>query len=128
MVILRVLIVLFSLFFYLNASDNSNKYHIYKNLDYLDLSTNQVDKLKEVLIKYQIDYKKYHKKKKREEKKLKELILKDKFNDDTYEESLEEIYEELIKLETNFIENIHSILTPIQRRKFSKHFREWRVD
>ncbi|MGM0520061.1 MAG: hypothetical protein ACQERD_10505 [Campylobacterota bacterium] len=141
MKILKILILLFSITFsnLLLADDDydydkydehkyNKKHHIYKNLDYLNLNNQQIKKLKKVLIKYQKEYREFYKKNKKEEKKLKELIVSSHFDKDEYEESLEEIYEEKIELETDFIESIHSILTPKQRERFSLHFKEWRVE
>lgn len=131
MKILKILIVLFSIIYsnLIFADDDYNKkHHIYKNLDYLNLNNYQLKKLKKILIDYQEEYKEFYKKKKKEDKKLKELIASNHFDEDDYEESLEEIYEEKIELETKFIESIHSILTPKQRQKFSLHFKEWRVE
>ena len=104
------------------------KNHIHKNLDYLNLDDSQLEKIKDILIKYRKKYAKYTEKRVKEEAKLKELFKSEDFDEDKYEDILEEIIEDEIELETKMLKKIHSVLTPIQRDKFSFYLKEWRVE
>lgn len=133
MIRLKILVLLCSLFLALNlyASEDLNKKnhkHIYKNLDYLNLSASQYEDIKKVLIKYRKKYSKYYHKKEKEEKKLQQLFQKEHFDKDEYEEIIEEIHEEAIELEAKKLEKIHKILNAKQREQFSYYLQEWRVE
>ncbi|QKF83519.1 Spy/CpxP family protein refolding chaperone [Halarcobacter ebronensis] len=135
---LKILVVLCSLFLLtqLFASDHKyeheyeehNSTHIYKNLDYLQLSSQQTEEIKNILIKYRKKYAHYAQKRARKESSLKELFKKDSFDEKEYEEALEEIIEDEIELETKMLKKIHSVLSPKQREKFSYYLKEWRVE
>jgi len=133
MIRLKILALFCSLFLALNlyASENlneNNQKHIYKNLDYLNLTTSQYEDIKKVLIKYRKKYSKYYHKKEKVEKKLQKLFQKEYFDKDEYEEIVEEIYEEAIELETKKLKKIHKILNAKQRVQFSYYLQEWRVE
>jgi Spy/CpxP family protein refolding chaperone len=136
MIKLKILALLCSLFLLnsLYAEDyklNNHEYkkdHIHKNLDYLNLDKKQLEKIKDILIKYRKKYDKYSKKKTLKEQKLKELIKQENFDKEEYEEILEDIYEDAAELEAKVIKRIHSVLTVEQRKKFSYYLKEWRVE
>lgn len=104
------------------------KNHIYKNLDYLNLSEHQHKEMKEILIDYRKKYEKFYKKKDKKEKKLQELIKEEKFDKKEYENIVKEIDEKALELEIDTLEEIHSILSASQRARFSYYLREWRVE
>jgi Spy/CpxP family protein refolding chaperone len=124
--------LLFSNFLYADSYDKDyhqhKKNHIHKNLDYLNLNEEQLEKIKEILIKYRKEYDKYTKKRASKEQKLKELIQQQKFNKEEYEDTLEDIYEDAAEIETKVLKKIHSVLTSEQREKFSFYLQEWRVE
>ncbi|PLY10708.1 MAG: hypothetical protein C0626_03470 [Arcobacter sp.] len=133
MIRLKIFALLCSLFwaFTLYASEDvsqNNHNHIYKSLDYLNLSAAQYEDIKEVLIKYRKKYSKYYHKKEKEEKKLQQLFQKEYFDKDEYEEIVEEIHEETIELEAKKFKKIHEILNAKQRKQFSYYLQEWRVE
>lgn len=136
MIRLKILTLLCSLFllFSLHAdSDYKDKHinkknHIYKNLDYLELSQNQYRDIKEILKEYKKDYEKFNKKREKKEKKLQELISEDEFDKDKYEDIVKEIQEDAMALELKTLKKIHSILSPTQRKSFSYYLQEWRVE
>lgn len=133
MIRLKILVFLCSLFLSVNLYANkdltkNNQKHIYKNLDYLNLTTSQHEAIKELLIKYRKKYTKYYHKKEKEEKKLQQLFQKEYFDKDEYEEIVEEIHEEAIEIEAKKLEKIHKILNAKQRKQFSYYLQEWRVE
>ena len=53
MKILRIFLLLSSLFLFVNADDDDHKYkHSYKNLEYLELNSSQLEKMKDILKAY----------------------------------------------------------------------------
>ncbi|MDD3835862.1 MAG: Spy/CpxP family protein refolding chaperone [Sulfurimonas sp.] len=102
--------------------------HIYKNLDYLDLTQQQHHEMKEILLDYRKKYEKFYKKKAKMEGKLQELIKEEKFDKKEYEHIVKEMHEKALELEAETLQEIHSILSDTQRAKFSYYLWEWRVE
>ncbi len=106
----------------------ANGNHIYKNLDYLNLKTKQKKEIKDILVSYKDDFKEYYEKKAQAQKELKELMRDDNFSKIKYEDIAEEVAEEAIELEAELLDDIHKVLTPNQRKKFSRRLLEWRIE
>lgn len=133
MIKLKIFALLCSFFltFNLFASDYESKKsqnHIHKNLDYLHLTKEQQETIKELLISYRKKSSHYYEKKQKEEEKLQHLFQQEKFDDKEYEEIAEEIYEDAIELEIKTLKKIHAILNPKQRELFSYYLQEWKVE
>ena len=63
MKILKIFLILSSLFLFLNADDYKSKHkykHSYKNLEYLDLNKEQIKEIKDVLIEFKYKYKDFY--------------------------------------------------------------------
>lgn len=104
------------------------KDHIYKNLDYLDLSKQQHKEIKGIVVEYRKDYEKFYKKRQKLQKKLQELVREEKFDKEHYKQITKEIYEDAVELETKTLQKIHSVLSTSQRERFSYYLREWQVE
>jgi hypothetical protein len=129
MKILKIFLLLSSLFLFLNADDDKHKYkHSYKNLEYLELNSQQIEKMKENLIEFKHKYKDYYEYKEDQEHKLKNIIKSDIFDEKLYLEISSDIKIKASILEVEKIKNIHMILNEKQRDKFSKYLEEWEVE
>ena len=128
MKILKIFLLLSSLFLFLNASEDKHNRHSYKNLEYLDLDSEQIKKIKEVLIESKRKYKDFYEYKQAKEDKLKAIIEDSIFDEKLYLEILNELKVKSSLLEIEKIKEIHSILDEKQRKKFSKYFEEWEVE
>jgi periplasmic protein CpxP/Spy len=129
MKILKIFLLLSSLFLFVNADDDDHGYrHSYKNLDYLELNTQQTAKMKEILIEFKDQYKEFYEFKEKQEDRLKDILKDDIFNEKEYLAILNEIKSKASLLEVQRMKNIHNILNEKQRKKFSKYFKEWEVE
>lgn len=133
MKILKIFLLLSSLFLFVNADDHKDdkkhKYeHSYKNLDYLELDDIQLKQMKSILIEYKYKYKVYYDYKEDQEKKLEEIMKSDSFDRDLYIQTLKKSKMASTILESEKMEKIHKILTPNQRKKFAKYLEEWEID
>ena len=94
MKILRIFLLLSSLFLFVNADDDHKKYkHSYKNFEYLELNKEQLKQMKDILIDFKHKYKDFY-----EYKDDKEDILEDIMEDKNFDEKL--YFETLIDLKT----------------------------
>lgn len=131
MKILKIFLLLSSLFLFLNADDDDghHKYkHSYKNLEYLELDSQQIERMKEILIDFKHQYKKFNEFKEDQEDRLKDIIKYDNFDEKEYLDILNEIKSKASNLEIQRMKKIHTILDEKQRKKFSKYFKEWEVE
>jgi periplasmic protein CpxP/Spy len=129
MKILKIFLLLSSLFLFLNADDDDHKYkHSYKNLEFLELNTQQIDNMKEILIDFKHQYKDFNEFKEEKEDRLKDIIKADSFDEKQYLEISNEIKSKASNLEIQRMKKIHTILDEKQRKKFSKYFKEWEVE
>ena len=74
MKILKIFLLLSSLFLFLNASDDKHNRYSYKNLEYLDLDSDQIKRIKDVLIESKQKYKDFYEYKQEKEDKLKDIL------------------------------------------------------
>ena len=129
MKILRIFLLLSSLFLFVNADDDDHKYkHSYKNLEYLELNKEQLKQMKDILIDFKHKYKDFYEYKDDKEDELKDIMKADIFDEKQYLEILNDIKTKASLLEIEKIKNIHTILDEKQRKKFSKYLEEWEVE
>jgi len=128
MKILKIFLLLTSLFLFSNASDDKHNKHSYKNLEYLNLNTEQLEKIKEVLIESKRKYKDFYEYKQAKEDKLKDIIENDVFDEKLYLEVLNDFKIKASLLEIEKMKKIHTILDEKQRKKFSKYLEEWEIE
>lgn len=134
MIRLKILTLICSLLlsFSLIADDDyehkHKKDHIYKNLDYLNLSKYQHKDVKEIVVEYREKYEKFYKNRQELEKRLQELLREEKFDKERYEQISKEIHKDAIELEAETLQKIHSVLSASQRERFSYYLREWQVE
>ncbi|MDD2895167.1 MAG: hypothetical protein PHG81_04030 [Aliarcobacter sp.] len=128
MKILKIFLLLSSLFLFLNASDDKHNRYSYKNLEYLNLNSEQLEKIKEVLIESKRKYKDFYEYKQAKEDKLKDIIENNIFDEKLYFDVLIDFKTKASLLEIEKMKNIHTILDEKQRKKFSKYLEEWEIE
>ena len=123
MKILRIFLLLSSLFLFVNADDDHKKYkHSYKNLEYLELNKEQLKQMKDILIDFKHKYKD-------DKEDILEDIMEDKnFDEKLYFETLIDLKTRAAKLEVEKMSKIHKILDEKQREKFADYLEEWEVE
>ena len=127
---LKILIVLCS-FIILSSSfaddDYDNDYkeqkhekkHISRSLEHLDLNKDQYKKIKEILLIYKKDYKKFYNFKSLKEEEIQNIMKNEIFDKEKYINIQDEVNKYLINIEVNKLKQIHDVLNSNQRRKFS---------
>ncbi|ADG94786.1 conserved hypothetical protein [Arcobacter nitrofigilis DSM 7299] len=137
MIKLKILTLLCSIIFTANLfadkyehheKNEEYKHHIYKNLDYLNLSETQLSKLKEILKEYKRESKRFYKFERKKEKELTQLIEKKDFDEITYGKILDEINQKSKEIEIKNLKKIHDLLDTTQKEKFSHFLKEWRIE
>ncbi|MDY0052420.1 MAG: hypothetical protein RBR65_07755 [Aliarcobacter sp.] len=129
MKILRIFLLLSSLFLFVNADDDDHKYkHSYKNLEYLELNSSQLEKMKDILIDFKHKYKDFYEYKDDKEDILEDIMEDKNFDEKLYFETLIDLKTRAAKLEVEKMSKIHKILDEKQREKFADYLEEWEVE
>lgn len=104
------------------------KHHSYKNLDYLDLSSQQSHQIRQILLQSKKSYQLFYKEKTTVESQLRKLLQEDVFNAKKYLSLKSSLYEKALELEVQKLSKIHRVLTQKQRKKFSYFLEEWEIE
>ncbi|PUE65751.1 hypothetical protein [Arcobacter caeni] len=129
MKILKIFLILSSLYLFLNADDGHKKYkHSYKNLDFLHLNSNQLEKIKTILIDFKKEYKEFYEYKEKQEDLLEDLIVNKEFDEKQYLKILTDIKIKSANLEVSRLKKIHAILDEKQREEFAQYLEEWEIE
>ena len=129
MKILKIFLILSSLYLFLNADDDHKKYkHSYKNLDFLHLNPTQLEKIKTILIDFKKEYKSFYEYKENQENLLKDLMEDKNFDEKQYLKIISDIKIKAAILEVERLKKIHAILDEKQREEFSEYLKEWEIE
>jgi hypothetical protein len=129
MKILKIFLLLSSLFLFLNADDDHKKYkHSYKNLDFLHLNPTQLEKIKIILIDFKDKYNNFYEYKEKQEDILEDLMKNEKFDEKQYLKITTEIKNKATILEIERLKKIHEILDEKQKYDFAQYLEEWEIE
>ncbi len=129
MKILKIFLILSSLYLFLNADDDHKKYkHSYKNLDFLHLSSNQLEQMKTILIDFKKEYKIFYEYKENQEDLLEDLMEDKNFDEKQYLKIISDIKIKAAILEVERLKKIHAILDEKQREEFAQYLEEWEIE
>ena len=139
MKILKILIILYSIFF-LSTSYADDEYeehyetnrfeenHIYRSLEYLDLKKEQNTKIRDILLQYKKNYQEYLEFKFSKRLEIQKIMQSETFDKEKYIKIHNQIKTHSVKIEADKFNRIHKVLTPKQRVKFSYFLGEWEID
>ena len=129
MKILKIFLILSSLYLFLNADDDHKKYkHSYKNLDFLHLNPTQMEKIKTILIDFKKEYKTFYEYKENQEDLLEDLMVDKNFDEKEYLKIISDIKIKAAILEVERLKKIHAILDEKQREEFAEYLEEWEIE
>ena len=131
MKILKIFLILSSLFLFSNADDYKSKHkykHSYKNLEYLDLNKEQIKEIKDVLIEFKYKYKEFYEYEQKQEDILKDITKNDNFDEKLYLDTLLDLKTKASKLQVQKMKEIHKILDKKQKEKFADYIKEWEIE
>ena len=129
MKILKIFLILSSLYLFLNADDDHKKYkHSYKNLDFLHLNPTQMEKIKTILIDFKKEYKTFYEYKENQEDLLEDLMEDKNFDEKEYLKIISDIKIKAAILEVERLKKIHAILDEKQRKEFADYLEEWEIE
>ena len=129
MKILKIFLILCSIFLFLNGDDDYKKYkHSYKNLDYLHLDEKQIKAIKNILLELKDEYKDFYEYKENQEDLLEDLMEDKNFDEKQYLKIISDIKIKAAILEVERLKKIHAILDEKQREEFAEYLEEWEIE
>ena len=129
---MRALLIIF-IFFNIVFADHDDEidlfeFHMPHDMEYINLSKEQKEKIFEILLTNNRKLKILHEKKELVEDQMKNIFLKEEFDKEKFISMLMEIKKESVKIEAELLQKIHKVLTPKQRKLFINHIEEWEIE
>jgi periplasmic protein CpxP/Spy len=127
---MRFLIIVFVFIITLYADDHEyhSKHHIYKELSHLELSKEQHNQVKKILKVYRKELKEYKELREELEEKRKDVFLQENFDTKKLDSINMQLDLKAHNIENRFLQKMHIVLTPQQRKKFVHYFDDWEVE
>ena len=110
------------------ASDGKKEHHLSKDLSYLELSVEQKEATKILIKQFRIDIKAFREFKEQIEKEKEGLIMRDVLSEEALTKLNLAITQKASAIESHFLRQMHTLLTPEQRKKFARTLEEWEVE
>ncbi len=123
-----ILIFLFVISVFADDYDYHDKRHINKELSHLDLSKEQNKKIKKILKDFKMQLKDFRVLKDDIEKRREKLFLQESFDTEAFDNLNDTLDKKANGIEKDLLQNIHSILSFKQRKKFIYYFDDWEVE
>jgi len=108
--------------------EHHSKKHIQKELSHIHLSKEQKKQVKKILYTFRDELKKYRKYKKKLQKQKEQLFVQKDLQLNKFNTIDQQLCKRTKEIENNFLLQIHTILTPKQRKAFIEHFDDWEVE
>ncbi len=102
--------------------------HLPLDMRYLELSHKQHDQAKTIVRTFKHQYKEFHHLKKETREAISKLFLDDKFDTAEFIRLTSALNEQGAKIQAEFFSQMHTILTPVQKKRFAEYMEEWEVE
>ena len=123
---MKILLVFLLLFSFVYADGDGHHYR--KDLSYLELSKTQKKQMKSILKQYRNDIKDFRDYKHDLAEDKEELFLESVLDEDKIRSINQKISEYATKIEINFLNKTHKLLSQEQKEKFEKYIEEWEIE
>ncbi len=130
---MKILVLFCTLFLSISLFADDDKYeyennHIHKSLEHLNLNTQQLVKIEEILTANKKGFEEFYEEKEQYEKKLKAIMKHKIFDKKLYIKTKQELSKKAIDLEALTLKKMHQVLNDKQRKRFSHYLKEWRFE
>ncbi|WP_263833198.1 hypothetical protein [Sulfurospirillum oryzae] len=123
------LLLIFLLTLSLYADHDGKKEHqLSKDLSYLELSSEQKERVKGILKQYRVDVKAFREFKEKMENQKESLLTRDVLKEEDLQAINQAINQKGSTIESRFLLQMHTLLNSEQRQKFAQNLEEWEVE
>ena len=124
MKVFLIVLLAFSLY----ASDSKKEHHLSKDLSSLELTSEQKEVAKGIIKQFRVDIKAFREFKEKMENEKESLVMREVLNEDDLQKINQAISQKASAIESRFLVQMHTLLTPEQRQKFAHNLEEWEVE
>jgi protein CpxP len=123
-------ITLFALLFTLLAADHHDQHerHLPLDISYLDLTHEQHETMERIVRNHQKEHRRFKHRKREAREAVSRLFAAGEFDTQRYRELTSALHDEADAMQAHFLEAIHTVLTPEQRRRFADYMEEWEIE
>lgn len=126
---MRYIIILFLISTLFADNHKPHKeHHLHKELSHLELSKKQKIDVKKILREFRLELKEYKELEEDIEEKRKDIFSADTLDTDKLDTLNKILDDKAHGIEKDFLIKMHTLLTPLQRKKFADYFDDWKVD
>ena len=122
------LLLIFLLTFSLYASDGKKEHHLSKDLSSLELSSEQKEIAKGIIKQFRVEIKAFREFKEKMEDEKEALVTREVLNEEDLQKINQANTQKASTIESRFLVQMHTLLTPEQRKKFAHNLEEWEVE
>lgn len=126
--IVLIILLLANLLFADHNDDDREKIHMPYDMHYLDLSAKQQKYIYNLLLTYREKRRTLHKKRETLEHTTSKLFTQEHFDKQVFIQLQLQLKKELLQIEADFLEDLHSVLSTKQRKMFVNYLKEWESD
>ena len=128
---MRIAIIFMLLLTLLGADDDDHRRHdrhLPLDISYLDLTPAQHESVERIVRKHQEEHHRFNRKKRQTREAIGRLFTADPFDRAKFLELTTSLRDEAGAIQAGFLEAIHAVLTPKQRRRFALYMEEWEIE
>lgn len=125
---LTLLLLLATLLFADSDRHEYKERHLPLDMRYLDLTHKQYDQAETVVRTFKREYKEFHHLKEETRKAVSKLFLADTFDTAEFIRLTSALNRRAAEIQAAFFSQMHAILTPSQKKRFTDYMEEWEVE
>ncbi len=126
---LLALFLLLATLLYADSDKHDRKeHHLPLDMSYLHLTSEQHAQAKTIVKTFKHEYKKFHHLKNETREAISKLFLEEKFDTEEFIRLTSALNQQGAEIQAEFFSQMHTILTPAQKKDFAEYMEEWEVD
>ncbi len=108
--------------------DDHHERHFPLDISYLGLDDRQHEQIEAAVRRHRAAHKRFRHSERDTREALQTLFASDDFDRDAYLQLTLRLHTEAETMQAEFLEEVHRVLTPEQRRRFARYMEEWEIE
>ena len=131
---MKYLAILLLLFTLIQADDDRyehyerDEYHLPLDVSYLNLTKKQHASVRKIVKKYKHEYRELYRLKREARQAVSELFAAESFDTGKFTRINAELEQKAVAIQAEFFSQMHAVLTPKQKKRFSYYMEEWEIE
>lgn len=131
---MKYIAIILLLFTLIQADDDRyehyerDEHHLPLDVSYLDLSKEQHKSVRVLVKKYKHEQRELHRLKKEARRSVSELFTAEAFDTGEFMRINAALGQKAVEIQAEFFSQMHALLTPTQKKRFSYYMEEWEIE